>query len=303
MNPAQAPGAYRPRRQSESRFLELRGLRHHVRVWEPSADRPLRGTLLMLHGWMDVSASFQFIVDALADDWRVYAPDWRGYGLTDRSGADSYWFADYLADLDRLLDALSPDEPASVVAHSMGGNVAMLYAGVRPERIARLINLEGMGLPATEPSQAPQRYQQWLDELRDPPGPRYFASIDEIAQRLMRNDPRLSVDKAEFLGAHWAQALPDGRLELAGDPAHRIVNPVLYRVEEAVACWRQISAPVLLVVSERFNDWHAFVDSPEYQQRLGVIRELSTVRIEGSGHMLHHDRPDEVARLIEGFMT
>jgi len=74
----------------------------------------------MLHGWMDVSASFQFVVDALRRSWRVLAPDWRGYGLTDRAQADCYWFPDYLADLDQLLDALLPDEPVALVGHSMG---------------------------------------------------------------------------------------------------------------------------------------------------------------------------------------
>ena len=114
-----------------------------------SADRP---TLVMLHGWMDVGASFQFVVDALAGidgfERAIAAPDWRGFGLTEGPPVDSYWFPDYLGDLDALLDALSPHIPVDLAGHSMGGNAAMIYAGVRPQRVRRLVNLEGFGMPA-----------------------------------------------------------------------------------------------------------------------------------------------------------
>ena len=113
-------------RQSESRFVTIRGLRYHVRHW-PAAGAP---KIVLLHGWMDVSASFQFLVDELAQDWDVYAPDWRGYGLTEWGRADCYWFPDYIADLDALLREISSMEPVNLVGHSLGGNVAALYAGV-----------------------------------------------------------------------------------------------------------------------------------------------------------------------------
>lgn len=293
---------YRPRRACRSHYLRLRGLRHHVRVWDASPSRPAAGALVMLHGWMDVSASFQFVVDALEGNWQVYAPDWRGFGLTDRAQADCYWFPDYLADLDQLLDALLPEAPVVLVGHSMGGNVATLYAGVRPHRVSRLVNLEGMGLSPTAPEQAPERYARWLDQLREPPQARDYASREEVARRLMHNDPRLRPEFAAFVARHWGREGANGRVELAGDPAHRIVNPVLYRVEEAVACWRAVTADVLLVLSEDFDRRHAFVDTDEYRERLRAFRSLRQVRVEGSGHMLHHDRPDEVARLIEEFV-
>ena len=137
-----------------SEFINLRGLRTHVMHWG-AEDAP---KIFMQHGWMDVAASFQFVVDCLQQDWHVIAHDWRGFGLTERASADCYWFADYLGDLDALLAHYSPDEPVNLVGHSMGGNVATLYAGVRPERVAKLVNLEGFGLPATQPEQAPERY-------------------------------------------------------------------------------------------------------------------------------------------------
>ena len=116
---------------SRSEFLTIRGLRYHVRHWG-SADAP---KLFLLHGWMDVSASFQFMVDCMEKDWHVIAPDWRGFGLTERSGADTYWFADYIGDLEAIVDHYSPDEAIRLVGHSMGANVSTSYAGVRPQRI------------------------------------------------------------------------------------------------------------------------------------------------------------------------
>lgn len=303
---AATPGTtpYVPQRPDRSLYLDIRGVRHHVRCWDPAvsvAGAP--PTLFLLHGWMDMSASFQFVVDALPPHWRLYAPDWRGFGLTERTGSDTYWFPDYLGDLDGLLDRLSPDAPADIVAHSMGGNVAAIYAGVRPTRIARLVNLEGPGLPASEPSQAPLRYARWLDELKAPPALRGYASLAEVAARLMRANPRLRAGQAAFLARHAARATAAGRFEWYADPAHRLVSAMLYRVEEVVACWSAITADVLWVQAGYADEWQRFIDTPEYRRRLSVIRSLTRVTVAGAGHMLHHDRPAEVARLIEEFLA
>jgi pimeloyl-ACP methyl ester carboxylesterase len=102
-------------------------------------------------------------------EWHVIAPDWRGFGLTERAPAQSYWFPDYLADLDAILDHYAGEEPINLLGHSMGGNVVSLYAGVRPQRIKRLVNLEGIGLPTAKPEQAPGRFTQWLDEMKNRP--------------------------------------------------------------------------------------------------------------------------------------
>jgi pimeloyl-ACP methyl ester carboxylesterase len=149
---------------SRSEFVPIRQLRYHVRQWgTPSPDTP---PLVLVHGWMDVAASFQFVVDALQHDHWVIAPDWRGFGLTETPATDNFWFPDYLADLDFLLDHYVGDKPVHLVGHSMGGHIATLYAGVRPERVRRLINLEGFGMPASRSAQAPGRYAKWIDELK-----------------------------------------------------------------------------------------------------------------------------------------
>ena len=150
--------AYSPVHPSRCETVSIRGLSYQVRRWGANHGRPI----WLLHGWMDVSASYQFLADELLQldpEYSLYAPDWRGFGgSTAPQPCDGYWFADYLADLDALLRHYHPDRPAiDMVAHSMGGNVAMLYAGVRPERVARLVNLDGIGLAGGDAAQAPAR--------------------------------------------------------------------------------------------------------------------------------------------------
>lgn len=284
---------------ARSRFLSVRGLRYHLREWG-DAGAP---QLLMLHGWMDVSASFQFVVDAFARDWHVLAPDWRGFGLTESGPGDCYWFPDYLADLDAIVDALSPAAPVTLIGHSMGGNVALLYGGVRPARVRALVNLEGFGLHDNPPQAAPARYAHWLDALKSPPRARRYDSVAAVAERLRQNNPRLDAARAGFLALHWSRPLADGGFEVAGDPAHKIVNPVLYRWAEVAACWSAIRCPVLWVEADA-TDAHRWAGTAEeIAQRIAVLGSVEVARVADAGHMLHHDQPQAVARLIEEFLA
>ena len=284
---------------SASLYCEVRGLRYHVRRWPGGSGR----RVVLLHGWMDVSASFQFLVDALPSHWEVFAPDWRGYGLSDWGKSDCYWFPDYLADLDALLEHISPQAPVDLVGHSLGGNVACLYAGVRPARIRRLVNLEGFGMPATQPEQAPGRYARWLDELGDRKGFRPYADFAALAERMQQNNPRLTSERAEFLARHWGRERADGQVALRGDPAHKIVYPLLYRYEEARACWREVTAPVLWVdAAESKALERVALDAAQYAERRAAFRNLRYVTVSNAGHMLHHDQPERVARLLEEFL-
>ena len=291
-----------PVKNSRSEFIQLRGLRTHVRHWgEP--DAPI---LFMLHGWMDVAASFQFVVDNFSSDWHVIAPDWRGFGLTERVHGDCYWFADYLGDLDALLHHYCPDQAVTLIGHSMGGNVAGIYAGVRPHGVAKLVNLEGFGLATTHPAMAPARYAKWLDELREPPTMRSYETIDGVVERLMKTNPRLAPERAQFLAAHWAAPNADGQWEILGDPAHKITGATLYRVDEVMACWEKISAPVLWVEAKESDQWRWMGGRDkvraELDQRRAAIPSVKTAVINEAGHMVHHDQPELLARLIEDFL-
>lgn len=287
---------------SRSEFVTLRGLRTHVRHWgNPGAPK-----IFMVHGWMDVAASFQFVVDCLQQDWHVIAPDWRGFGLTERVHSDCYWFADYLGDLDALLDYYAPEQGVNLLGHSMGANVAGIYAGVRPDRIARFINLEGFGMPASDPKQAPSRYAKWLDELRAPPTMRSYADRAAVAGRLMKTNPRLSRERAEFLAGEWAAPNAQGEWEILADPAHKITGAALYRVDEVLACWSAITAPVLWMEADDTDIWRWMGPKEtarlEIDRRLACIPNLQKAMVSDAGHMLHHDQPEALAVLIEEFL-
>lgn len=288
---------------SRSEFIALRGLNMHIRHWgNPDAPK-----LFMVHGWMDVAASFQFVVDCLAQDWHVIAPDWRGFGLTEYPKVESYWFPDYVADLDAILLHYSPDQAVNLLGHSMGGNIAMLYAGVRPERIAKLINLEGFGMPMTQAKQAPGRYRKWLDELREVPSLRPYASLAEVAARLQKTNPRLSDERASFLAQHWAKESAQGVWELLADPAHKNSSPLLYHVDEVLECWQNISAPVLWVEANDTDIWRMIGSKQEARveidRRMQFIPQLQTKIVMDAGHMLHHDQPEVLAQMIEEFLA
>lgn len=299
---------YQPRRIFRNQFVPVRNLRYHVLVWgEPG---PGKVPLVLVHGWMDVAASYQFMVDAFSRDHYVIAPDWRGYGLTEVPSTDNYWFPDYLADLDFLIDHYSPQAPVDLVGHSMGGNVAMLYAGSRPARIRRLVNLEGFGMPATRPSQAPGRIAKWMDELkayhRGEMDLKGYDSVDGVARRLMKTNRRLSQDKADWLARHWAMQDADGTWRILGHAAHKIINASLYRVDEVLETYGCIAAPTLAV--EASDDsltqwWQGRYTLAEYHERLKSVADLRRTVITDAGHMLHHDQPQQLARLIEDFLA
>jgi len=309
---------YIVKRPSRSRFVALRGLRHHVLEWgDASLATPDRPTVLMQHGWMDVAASFQFVVDALPSDRHVLAFDWRGFGLSDATPADTYWLPDYVGDLDAALDALlfapgTTPTPIDLLGHSMGGNVVMLYAGLRPERIRRLVNLEGFGMPATKPSQSPKRYLQWLDELKTPAELRDYDSVEAVANRLRKTNPLLPPARAAWLAQHWSRqkTLADGsagRFEILGDAIHKRGTPMLYQRDEVLECWKLITAPVMWVEGDQSDVsrwWGTRYTKAEFHERLDVVTSpVERHVLAPAGHMLHHDQPEALARLLENFLA
>lgn len=305
--PAPDSAAYAPRCASASRFEMVRGLRYHLRRW--GRPQPQRPPLVMVHGWMDVGASFQFVVDALAAaegfEREVVAPDWRGFGLTARPAGDCNWFPDYAADLDAIVDLVAPGGgTVDLLGHSMGGNVAMSYAGVRSARVRRLVNLEGFGLPATEPGQSPRRLAQWLDELKQPASLRPYPDLAAVAARLVANDPLLGADKAAWLAPHWAERRDDGLWHLRADPAHKRVNPVPYQAAEAVAAWKLIAAPLLFVEGDALAQrWSDRYPRAEFESRLAVVRDVRRATLTPCGHMVHFDQPAALARELAAFLA
>ncbi|MEM9208945.1 MAG: alpha/beta hydrolase [Pseudomonadota bacterium] len=291
-------GKYQPQREAKDTRHRVRGVEYRICEWRGEDTRPL----VFLHGWGDAAATFQFVVDALPERYRVVAPDWRGFGLSGHTGP-AYWFPDYLADLDALLDLYSPEEPVTLIGHSMGANVAGLYAGARPDRVAAFINIEGFGLAPSDPSSAPENYRRWLERSRV--GERFatYSSLDELARRLMGRNARLTPERARYVAEQWATQDAAGVVRLRADPAHKLPNAVLYRREEAEACWQAVTAPVLLVTGAE-TDFRPAVKSwldPDPERH--PFRGAPTTVVPAAGHMVHFDAPDVLAAVIHEFLA
>jgi pimeloyl-ACP methyl ester carboxylesterase len=292
--------AYQALRAPRHETLRVRGLDIHLTRWgpEPSGSEL---PVFLLHGWQDTGATFQFMVDAFERDWPLVALDWRGFG-TSEWPQEGYWFPDYFADLDALLDALSPGAPARIVGHSMGGNVASQFAGLRPERVRCIASLEGFGLPRSSPESAPAQLRTWLDQVKARPAMKDYDSVEQLASVIRFRYPRFTEAQAGFVAGAWSQPHA-GRVRLLGDSRHRWINPVRYKREDAEACWREVKAPILMLLGEE----------SEYLPRLGadgneaafrsIFSHIEIARIAGAGHMLHIEKADQVAPLVENFLS
>lgn len=289
--------AYTPVTLSAAGRIAVRGLSYQLRYWgAPSA--PL---LLCLHGHRDGSATFQFVVDALRRDWRIVAPDWRGHGGTAWC-AQGYYFQDYLADLDAIVDHVSPDAPVSILGHSLGGNVANVYAGVRPQKVKGVASIDGFGLRPRDSVEMPDHLDSWLTSWRGEPRARVYPDRAAMAARLVAANKRLPEDKALFLAQHTSRAV-DGGFAWSFDPGHQRPFAAIYRVDEWAACWRRIAAPALWIAAgDRFERMDREGEGG-FEWRFAQLPRGAWTQVPQTGHNIHHDQPAELARIVEDFFT
>jgi len=276
----------------ETGMMSVRGIEYCVNEWG-SKDAPL---FIYLHGWADTGSTFQFVVDALDADWRVVAPDWRGFGRS-VDGSSSFWFPDYLADLHAILKHYSPLDPVRLVGHSMGANICSLYGGTMPERVSSIVNIEGFGLADADPEDAPNRYREWLEAGSKKMAFSSYSNMESLASKIGKRNSALSDAKANFVALQWASEI-NGSVRLRANPNHKLPNPVLYRRAEAEACWRKITADVLLISggnSPFANQFGSTTDMPFPNSESDIIPDV--------GHMIHFEAPKRLAAKIEDFLT
>ena len=282
----------------QSKKMIVRGLSYHIQEWGDS-NKPL---LFLLHGWMDCGASFKFIAEHLTKDFFLVAPDWRGFGESEH--APAYWFADYYADLECILNEYAPNQTVNIVGHSMGGNIALMYAGIRPERVARVMTLEGLGMADTDNESTPKQFARWLDDITLEQETKIYPDLEALKKSIRTGNPSLSEEMVTELTHLWAKPHgAEGQMRLKHDHAHRYPNPLRYNFGDVLATWQSVRAASAIVLAQDSSFYHRY-------KRLGRLEEAvanlpmsdSDVSVvENASHMLHLEQPQEVAGIIADF--
>lgn len=255
-------------------------------------------TLLLLHGFLDAAATWDLTAEKLAaEGYDLVAPDLRGFGDSARIPSGGYYhFADYVADVDGLVDAVGAPW-LGVVGHSMGGGIAALFAGTRPEKVKKVAILEGLGPIADPPSLAVERMRKWLRDLaRIERKPRRLGTIEQAVERLVVTHPRIDrsllASRAELL----TRRDDEGTLSWAYDPLHRTTSPTPFDPAVFKAFLGSIACPALYLTGGPMG-WHP----PDEEERSSAIPGLLRVDIPDAGHMMHWTAPGELARALVDF--
>jgi pimeloyl-ACP methyl ester carboxylesterase len=284
---------------SECFRLEVRGLEYNIRRWGCPDARPL----LCLHGLKDCSVTFQFLVDHLQGEWCVFAPDWRGHGDTDWT-TGNYWLHEYVADLDVLTGKLFGGQAIPAIGHSLGGNVAGIFAGLRPRRLSHLVSLDGLGpLVHVAEVNVAEQLSDYLDGLYASRGRKTHDSVSQAASKLMSANRRLSEARATFLAEHSLIHDADGSWRWKFDPNNKASLPTLRSIGEWKEIWSRIEVPALWLASGDKRRGNPVNEPGEIERRMAANPAIVFKNIPDTGHNLHHDRPEEVAREIEIFLT
>ncbi len=284
-----------------TRYIQIRGLNFHIQEWGDSS-KPM---LFLLHGWMDCGASYKFMAKYLQDQFYLVAPDLRGFGKTEhvKSG---YWFPDYYADLDRLLDAYAPSQPANLVGHSMGGNIALAYAGISPQRVNKVMSLEALGTRSTEPGDVPNKVRQWMREILSEEPSKVYPNLESLHHSIYKGNPSLSVQMIQELGQIWGEPYGEsGAYRLRHDHAHRYINPVRYNFDDTLELWKQITATVGVVMAAKSTIYQQLLKVGRVEHACDVLRisQQNYHLVQDSAHMLHLEQPKITAELIASFFS
>jgi pimeloyl-ACP methyl ester carboxylesterase len=282
-----------------SRVYFSQRLRLHYVDWGNAGAPPL----LLVHGGRDHCRNWDWVAEALRSDWHIIAPDLRGHGDSEWSRTGTYGMAGYIYDLAQLVHQLRV-APVTIVAHSLGGNIALRYAGLYPENVARLIAIEGLGpspkmMAARAARSFPERMRAWIDEQRALSGrlPRRYASIEDAFRRMQEENKHLTPEQARHLTVHGVNQNEDGTYSWKFDNYVRSWPPYDMTTKNLEELWGRIACPTLLVYGRE-----SWASNPAEDGRARHFRNAQVVTVDGAGHWVHHDRLDAFLALARGFL-
>ena len=273
-------------------FVSQRLRLHYVDWGNPTAP-----PLLLLHGGRDHSRSWDWAAESLREDWHVIAPDLRGHGDSAWAPDGNYPISAFVYDLAQLIHQLGV-APLTIVAHSLGGNIATRYTGLYPDNVRKLVTIEGLGpSPKVQAERSatpfPERWRKWIADKRVASGrlPKRYATIDDALARMRSENTYLTEDQARHLTTHGVNRNEDGSWSWKFDN-HLNVWPFEDTPRSDIeTLWEAITCPTLLLYGA--DSW---ASNPEKDGRLKHFRNARVVEFENAGHWLHHDQ-------FERFMT
>ena len=274
-------------------------LRLHYVDWGNAAAPPL----VLVHGGRDHCRNWDWVAQDLRRDFHVIAPDLRGHGDSAYSPSGDYGMSAYVYDLAQLIHQQVLG-PVRIVAHSLGGAIALRYAGVFPGKVERLVAIEGLGpSPAMEARRArrgaAERLAAWIDDERALAGrlPRRYASIEEALGRMQAENKHLTPEQARYLTLHGVSQNEDGSYSWKFDNYVRSNSPVDLSADDLRELWSRITCPTLLVYGQE-----SWASNPAEDGRLSHFQNARVARFDGAGHWVHHDRLEAFLAEVRGFL-
>ncbi len=280
--------------EPEERYYTSQRLRLHYVVWGQDNGPPL----LLIHGGRDHCRNWDAVANRLSGRYTLYGPDLRGHGDSDWALGGMYSLPEFVLDVATL--AASIPGPLTLIGHSLGGAVALQYAGTVPERVEKVVAIEGWGPPLLEHQVAHVRMRHWIGHMHEMEErqPRRYTSVEDATRRMMEANPHLTAEMARHLTVHGTRRNEDGTLSWKFDNYVRIRSPYEFNLEDAEDIWAQVRSPVLLVKGA--ESWAL---DPDKDGRARVIRDHRTVTVAGAGHWVHHDQLERFLEVVIEFLA
>lgn len=259
--------------------------------------------MLLLHGGRDHCRSWDWVARAMRDDYHVIAPDFRGHGDSQWAIGSSYPFADFVYDIDQLM-CQKRMAPATIISHSMGGVISLMYAGLFPQKVEKLIVIEGTwqfddGINALNKDPVVDRFDHWMAQMRDSAArtPRKYETLDAAVERMRQENPRLSEEQAWHLTRFGSNMNEDGTFSWKFDNYMRAIAPATLDEHDVKELWGRITCPVLL-----FYGNQSYIEDPRKKGLLDLFQDVRLHEVDGAGHWLHHDELDEFLSVSKDFL-